>query len=108
MNEDKLKSDDSRNPDYRSQLIKTQKVFEDMGQELFTCLINVSMSGELRSADDFEVGEVLNFNESDFRNLDDQNVHLIFKVLDVIHTSRATMININNLDSASEEGDTPF
>lgn len=95
MNEDNLNFDDPHNLDYRTQLLKTQKVFEDMGQELFTCLINVAMSGELKSADEFEVGEVLTFNETDFRNLDDQNVQLIFKVLDVIHTSRGTMININ-------------
>ena len=105
MNEENPKFDDANNSDYRSQLVKTQKVFEEMGQELFTCLINVSMSGELSQADDFEVGEVLTFNESDFRKLDDQNVQLIFKVLDVISTSCATMININNLDSDSEEGD---
>ena len=59
----------------------------------------------MSQADEFEVDELLKFNESDFRNLDDLNVQLIFKVLDVISSSRATMININNLDSDSEEGD---
>lgn len=63
------------------------------------------MSGELSSADNFEVGEYLDLYESDFRNLNDQNVKLIFKVLDVINSSSSTMVNINNLNSASVEGD---
>ena len=105
MNENRLEFDDAQAIDYKSQLVRTQKVFEDMSQALFTCLINVAMSGELSTADNLEVGEFLNFHESDFRNLDDQNVQLIFKVLDVINSSSASMVNINNLDSLPKEGD---
>lgn len=103
-----IAEEDSQNSDYRSQLIKTQKVFNNMGQELFTCLVNVAMSGELNDTDDFEVGDVLNFKESDFRSVDDQNVQLIIKVLDAIGRSCASMININNLDSDGDLNETPF
>ena len=102
MNEDQLEFDGAQTIDYRSQLVNTQKAFEGMSQELFTCLINIAMSGELSEADKFEVGDVLEFDESDFRNLEDQNVQLIFKVLDVINSSWATMVNINNLECTSE------
>lgn len=97
------------NTDYRSTLIKTRNVLEDAGQQLFTCLINVAMSGELSDADDFEVGDVLNFKEGDFRSLDDQNVQLIIRVLDAIGKSYASLININNLDdNPNNEDETPF
>lgn len=105
MNENQLKLVEAETIDYRSTLVSTQKVFEDVSQELFTCLINVAMSGELSPADNFEVGEYLDLYESDFRNLNDQNVQLIFKVLDLINSSSATMANINNLNSTSVEGD---
>lgn len=105
INESQLEFDGAQTIDYRSQLINTQKVFENISQELLTCLINVAMSGELSSADNFEVGDVFEFNESDFRNLDDQNVQLIFKVFDMINSSSATLVNINNLDGVSEESD---
>lgn len=103
-----ITEEDETYPDYRSQLVKTRNVLDDTGQQLFTCLINVAMSGELSETDDFEVGDVLNFKESDFRSLDDQNVQLIIKVLDAISRSCTSIININNLDSTSEGEDTPF
>ena len=103
-----ITEEDENVSDYRKQLIKTRILLEDFGQQLFTCLINVAMTGELASTDEFEVGDVLKFNESDFRYLDDQNVQLIIKVLDAAGRSCATMININNLDSTSEGEDTPF
>lgn len=94
---------------YRSHLINTIEVFEDLGQRLFTSLVNVSMSGELLPVDSFEIGDVLNFKETDFRSLDDQNVKLIIKVLDAINQSSASMININNLDSNSyDSNELPF
>lgn len=97
--------EDSRT--YRSHLIKTRDLLDDIGQQLFTCLVNVAMSGELQSADDFEIGDVLNFKETDFRSLDDQNAQLIIKVLDAISQSSASIININNLDSNSENDSEP-
>jgi|JI6StandDraft_1071083.scaffolds.fasta_scaffold119301_2 hypothetical protein len=109
----KINAENKLNKDsYEEHLYNTCNVLGDLGQQLFTCLINVAMSGELKLADEFEVGEVFYFKESDFNNLDDQNAQLIIKVLDMIDNTHSTLININKLDINDEEDeedeDTPF
>lgn len=109
----KINTENKSNKDtYREHLYNTCNVLGDLGQQLFTCLVNIAMSGELKLADEFEVGEVFYFKESDFNNLDDQNAQLIIKVLDMIDNTHSTLININKLDINDEEdeedGDTPF
>ncbi|MHB1177259.1 MAG: hypothetical protein ACYCZO_02900 [Daejeonella sp.] len=70
------------------------------------------MSGELKNFDnEFDVGEVVVYNDADFRHLEDQNVKLIYEVLDVIHNARGKLININNLGfkaKETDEDDLPF
>lgn len=64
---------------YRDSLYKTTQVLGDLSEQLFTNIINLAMSGEMKDFDnEFEVGEVVNYNDADFRNLDD---HVAFPFL---------------------------
>lgn len=89
---------------YRNSLEQSCRILEDFGDQLFSCLVNVAMNGELNSADDlFELGESVTFNESDFRDLDDQNAQLIMQLIAMIHKTHNSLININSLDIHGDE-----
>ena len=91
---------------YRTSLHETTSILGDFGQQLFTNLINLAMSGEMKEFDKgFDVGETLAYNDADFRHLEDQNVKLIYEVLDIIHKARGKLINISNLDCKANERD---
>ena len=91
---------------YRTTLYRTADTMEDLGQQLYTRLINIAMSGELNTVDKiFETGEVMEFKETDFRYLGDQNAQLVLKVLDAIAESYSSLININKLNRDLADND---
>ena len=89
---------------YRTSLYETTSILGDFGQQLFTSLINLAMSGEMKDFDSgFDVGETLVYNDADFRHLEDQNVKLIYEVLDVIARVHGTLVNINDLHDDEDD-----
>lgn len=71
---------------------------------------HIAMSGELSTVDKtFQTGEVMEFKETDFRNLSDQNAQLVLKVLDAIAESYSSLININKLNrDLADNDELPF
>lgn len=95
------------NESYRDTLKESADLMISLGRQLFTCVINLAMKGELKDVDDaFSTGETLTYKEDDFRKLSDQNIQLIYEVLDVISKVHSSLVNINDIsEDESEEGE---
>lgn len=91
---------------YRDSLYKTTQILGEMGEQLFTNIINLAMSGEMNDFNnEFEIGEVVHYNDADFRDLSDQNIKLIYEVLDVIARVHGSIVNINDLSDEEDDND---
>jgi hypothetical protein len=85
---------------YNEYLIHSTVQLNEFSQQLFTTLLNVAMYGELENLnDDLPNGTQVIFNEVDFRQVEDQNVKLLYEVLDKIEDVNKKLLNFNNLES---------
>lgn len=94
--------------DYREHLLETVALMQDFGQRLFTSIINIALSGELKD-EELNEGLIFSLKEDDLRDLDDQNINSIIRVLDVIGIVQTKLINLNSLGSdTSASNECPF
>ena len=88
----------TNNPPYRKSIIRTSETLDCVTRQLYTCLFNVAMTGELAQVNEIlNTGESLKLSEADLRRLDDQNAKIIIKVLDLLVASQDDLCLRNNL-----------
>ena len=81
---------------YRNQLIQTIKELIKIREEIFSQILNLSMSGELIDYDKvFDIGEVYDFDIKHFEDSKDFNVVELLKAFKKIDKTISTLININ-------------
>lgn len=81
---------------YRNQLIQTIQVLQNVKGDIFSQILNLSMSGELNDFDKvFDIGEVYDFDIKHFEDSKDFNVVELLKAYKKIDKTISTLININ-------------
>lgn len=71
--------------------------------DIYDVLSNLAMAGELSDVNSgFDISCELMFMIDDFRNLNDQNVQMLYQIYDFIHMKKASIININALKTKDE------
>jgi hypothetical protein len=81
---------------YRYQLIQTIQELQNIKGEIFSQILNLSMSGELNDFDKvFDIGEVYDFDIKHFEDSKDFNVVELLKAYKKIDKTISTLININ-------------
>ena len=81
---------------YRQQLIESINGLQNIREEIFSQILNLSMSGELNDVDKvFDIDEAYNFDIKHFEDSKDVNVIELLKVFTTIDKTIGTMININ-------------
>ena len=81
---------------YREHIVITYQHLLDFHQRLFTRIICVGMSGELKEIQDtFEVGDSYHFEIDQFRDLKDVNVHKLIRFYDQLEEVMNSLANLN-------------
>lgn len=81
---------------YRNQLIQTIQELQNIKGDIFSQILNLSMSGELNDFDKvFDIGEVFDFDIKHFEDSKDFNVVELLKASKKIDKTISTLININ-------------
>ena len=81
---------------YRYQLIQTIQELQNIKGEIFSQILNLSMSGELNDFDKvFDIGEVYDFDIKHFEDSKDFNVVEYIKAYKKSDKTISTLININ-------------
>ena len=81
---------------YRHQLIRTIQELQNIREEIFSKILNLSMSGELNDYDKFfDIGEVYDFDIKHFEDSKDFNVVELLKAYRKIDKTISTLRNIN-------------
>ena len=83
---------------YRENIVITYQHLLDFHQRLFTRIICVGMSGELKEIQDtFEVGDSYHFEIDQFRDLKDVNVHKLIRFYDQLEEVMNSLANLNGI-----------
>ena len=83
---------------YREHIVITYQHLLDFHQRLFTRIICVGMSGELKEIQDtFEVGDSYHFENDQFRDLKDVNVHKLIRFYDQLEEVMNSLANLNGI-----------
>lgn len=86
---------------YREHLIHTINNLINFEDSLFTDVVNVGMSNELKEINDcFEVGDLYDFSLEHLENSDDQNVNKLVDLIKNIRQTVDTIMNINNINES--------
>lgn len=81
---------------YRHQLIQTIQQLINIREEVFSQILNLSMSGEMTDVDKvFDIGEVYDFDIKHFEDSKDVNVIELLKAFKTVDKTIGTLININ-------------
>ena len=77
-----------------------------------TAIINLAMFGEMAAINAlFKEDEILEFKYGDFRNLNDQNVKLLYEICDFLEDKKVQLEQINNIkksDLNNNDDELPF
>ena len=66
---------------------------------IFDNIVNIAMSGELNHlAEAIDIGEKYNFKLNHFRNLEDENVNALIRMVEYIESHISVLMDINNID----------
>lgn len=93
---------------YRNHLINTVNDLVDILMKLDINIINLAMSGEFAEVDaQFEIGDTLRLDVSDFENIEDQNVQQLIRIFHLVFEANNSLRNINGLsnDRTEDEND---
>lgn len=83
---------------YRLQLIATVNNLIEIEASIFTNLVNVAMSNELKDIDDvFEIGDEYGFTLEHFEKSNDQNVVKLVSLIKQLRQTVESIMNINNI-----------
>ncbi len=81
---------------YRQQLIESINELQNIREEIFSQILNLSMSGEMNDVDKvFDIGEVYDFDIKYFEDSKDVNVIELLKAFKKIEKTIGTLINLN-------------
>lgn len=84
-------------------IFDTSETLDRITKELYTCLFNVAMTGELAQVNELlKTGDCLNLTEADLRALEDQNVKSIVNLLDVLIASQDDWSFRNQLEEKNQ------
>ncbi len=84
---------------YRFSLINAYKTLLDINDELFTSMINLAMSGELRDIDQaFEVGESFDFQLEHIKGTNDINLNKLISHYELIEDLLESLANVNGIN----------
>jgi len=75
-------------------------------QDLIICrnniydnIVNIAMSGEMNHlADAIDIGEKYNFKLNHFRNLEDENVNALIRIVEYIESHILVLMDVNGID----------
>jgi hypothetical protein len=81
---------------YRKQLIESVNELQNIREEIFSQILNLSMLREMNDVDKaFDVGEVYDFDIKHFEDSKDVNVIELLKAFKSIEKAIGTLINLN-------------
>lgn len=92
----------AQNP-YRETLQATLEKLVRMRGEIFDCLLQLAVTGELKEwADAVPVGECHTFSTELFAACDDANMQILVRLLNRVEQTADSLCNINALDFPGE------
>ncbi len=81
---------------YRKNLIKAYKSLLNFQDNLFTDLLNIAMSGELKEINEvFEIGDTYNFNIEHLKGTNDTNLNKLLELYNQLENLMNSIANIN-------------
>lgn len=89
---------------YQDQLLQTVDKLFELRHEVFTQVINLSMTGDMKEIDEaFEVGDEFQFELESFEDGSDTNVNLLISLVKQIQDAHDAVCNLNNIAYDAEE-----
>jgi hypothetical protein len=89
---------------YQDQLLQTVDKLFELRHDVFTQVINLSMTGDMKEIDDaFEVGDEFQFELESFEDNSDTNVNLLVNLVKQIQEVHDSICNLNSIAYDSEE-----
>ena len=86
--------------DYRNQILETIENLIDAREIIFTQIINLAMTGEMKHLKDaFDVDDVYSFNMKHFETVQDENVQ---KLVLLCKQTEGTIFSLMNLNGINE------
>ena len=84
---------------HKIQLIETLENISDARNIIFTQIVNLSMSGELKDIENaFDIGDKYNFNLKQFENTKDINVRKLVTLCKKIEETFFTIMDLNGIN----------